>query len=299
MKMYRIKLKCKSSILTSLHADTIFGHLCWMVAHFEGDDALKKFLHPFRNEKPPFIISDGFPGDLLPRPFSTQFMIDDPKKIKEIKKIQMLSIDDFNCVRRGELCSLTLPQKIETTMVTTHSSISRLTNSTFEEGGLYSLEETFIHSITIYLKVISDEWKDKVIELFNKLSKSGYGKKKSIGKGQFDVISVKNFCAFKDIEKADGFVTLSHFCPAENDPTEGLYKTFVKYGKLGEEFNYCGNPFKKPLVMIKAGSIFRTDKHPKEFYGRIIQDGIAPAKPDVVQYAYAFAIPIIYPKLNA
>jgi hypothetical protein len=27
----------------------------------------------------------------------------------------------------------------------------------------------------------------------------------------------------------------------------------------------------------------------------MIQEGIAPAKPEVVQYAYAFAVPIVYP----
>lgn len=81
---------------------------------------------------------------------------------------------------------------------------------------------------------------------------------------------------------------------AETDPTEGLYKTFVKYGKLGEEFTYCGNPFKRPLLMIKTGSVFKTDGRPKEFYGRIIKEGIAPAKPEVIQYAYAFTLPIVY-----
>jgi CRISPR-associated protein Csm4 len=67
----------------------------------------------------------------------------------------------------------------------------------------------------------------------------------------------------------------------------------VKYGKLGGEFTFCGNPFKKPLVMIKTGSVFKTEKLPKEFYGRMIKE-IAPAKPkEVVQYGYAFAVPII------
>jgi len=93
------------------------------------------------------------------------------------------------------------------------------------------------------------------------------------------------------VKDANAFVTLSSFCPREDDPTEGIYKTFVKYGKLGEEFNFCGNPFKKPLLMVKTGSVFKTQGQPKEIYGRIIEK-IAPAKAEVVQYAYAFAVPI-------
>lgn len=89
-------------------------------------------------------------------------------------------------------------------------------------------------------------------------------------------------------------MSLSSFCPDETDPTEGLYKTFVKYGKLGEEFTFCGNPFKKPLLMIKPGSAFKTDGKPKEYYGRMV-DKIAPAKEsEVIQYAFAFAVPVVF-----
>jgi CRISPR-associated protein Csm4 len=132
-----------------------------------------------------------------------------------------------------------------------------------------------------------------VVNLLKELSKTGYGRKKSIGKGQFSVKEIKEF-NFSPIQNANGFVTLSNFCPTEDDPTEGLYKTFIKYGKLGEEFTFCGNPFKRPLLMIRTGSVFKIGSQPKEFYGRIVPN-IAPAKEsEVVQYAYAFTVPIRY-----
>ncbi len=146
------------------------------------------------------------------------------------------------------------------------------------------------------MKAASDEWKGRVVDLLKEVAKSGYGRKKSIGKGQFSVEEVSEFC-FPEIKDANGFVALSNFCPAESDPTEGLYKTLVKYGKLGEEFTFCGNPFKRPLLMIKAGSVFKTEGKPKEFYGRIVQEGISPAKPEVVHYAYTFAVAIVYPEI--
>jgi CRISPR-associated protein Csm4 len=83
---------------------------------------------------------------------------------------------------------------------------------------------------------------------------------------------------------------LSHFVPAKNDPTNGAYKTMVKYGKLGEEKTFCGNPFKKPLIVLKPGAVFKTQIM-KPFYGRLLEK-IAFADPAMVQYGYAFPVPI-------
>lgn len=299
MKTYRIRLTTRSGTLTPFQADTIFGHLCWIVAHKEGEENLQEFLEPFKEGNPPFIISNGFPANLLPKPLSAELDIDDLSKRKNVKKTEYVSSDKFNRIRKGEKPDFQLVDidKFVTHTTTPHNTINRLTYTTLAEGGVYSLEETVIPNVSVYLKAVSEEWKEKVIDLFNELSKSGYGAKKSIGKGQFTLNSVEEFDRFEDLKDATGFVTLSNFCPKKEDPTGGLYKTFVKYGKLGEEFTFCGNPFKRPLVMIKTGAVFRTQGTPKEFYGRIVQDGIAPAKPEVIQYAYAFAVPVVYPKI--
>ncbi|MGB9698112.1 MAG: type III-A CRISPR-associated RAMP protein Csm4 [Thermodesulfobacteriota bacterium] len=297
MKTFQIKLQNIVNILTPFQADTIFGHLCWVVAHDKGDKELKNFLEPFVRGGPPFIISDGFPGDFLPKPLTVELFTDKQKREdrKKWKKIDLLEICDFESVRRGEIC---VPKDIPDGTVSIYSkvynTINRLNNTTLAEGGVYSLKEMSISSVSIYIKTESEDCKNQVVNLFEKLSKAGYGRKKSIGKGHFLVSEVKNFEVPK-IENANGFVTLSNFCPAKNDPTDGLYKTFVKYGKLGEEYTFCGNPFKKPILMIKAGSVFKTNGEPKEFYGRMISEGISPAKPEVVHYAYAFAVPIIFP----
>ncbi len=294
MKTYKINLKIHGSIMTPFQADTLFGHLCWIVAYKLGEKEIEEFLEPFKKGNPPFIISDGFPNDLLPKPLSADLNIDDPQERKKFKKIDFVSFGEFNSLLRDEKVKPQASPPPIVSYLTRHNSINRLTNSTLAEGGVYSLKETIIPEIDIYLKATSEEWKDRVVELLKELSKIGYGRKKSIGKGRFSVNEVKDF-GLTPIEKANGFVSLSNFCPAEDDPTEGFYKTFVKYGKLGEEFTFCGNPFKKPLVMIKAGSVFKTDGKPKEFYGRIVNKGISPAKPEVVQYAYAFSVPLIYP----
>jgi len=295
MKTYRIKLSLNSGFLTPFHADTLFGHLCWVIAYLEEEKELEKFLKPFKEGNPPFLISDGFPENFLPRPFSAEFNVEDPEMRKEIKKRNFVSLAEFNHIREDK--SLEELETIEPSIyevTTTHNSINRLTYTTFTEGGLYDLEEIIVSYVSIYLKVVSESWKERVTELIEKLSNFGYGRKKSIGKGQFCLKEVEEF-EFPEVKNPNGFVTLSNFCPSKNNPTEGLYKVFVKYGKLGEVFTYCGNPFKRPLVMIKTGSVFKTEGKPKHFYGRIVEN-IAPAAPNVIQYAYAFAVPIIYPE---
>lgn len=295
MKTYKIKLKIHGSIMTPFHADTLFGHLCWMVAYREGENGLKAFLEPFQKREPPFLISDGFPLELLPKPLSAEFFVLDSEDKKNIKKIDFIVSGNFQSIRDGKECKPESIQNPYLVCLLPHNRIDRLTQATSKEGGVFNLRKTFVSKINVYLKTVDEQWKQKVIELFDALSRSGYGKKKSTGSGQFSIEEVIGI-DFKKIGNPNGFVSLSNFCPAEDDPTEGLYKTFVKYGKLGEEFTFCGNPFKRPLVMVKAGSVFRTAGAPKEYYGRMIQEGISPAKPEVVQYAYAFAVPIVYPE---
>lgn len=90
MKTHRIRLKAHSGSLTPFQADTLFGHLCWTVAYREGDKGLEEFLKPFKEGNPPFLISDGFPGDLLPKPLSAEVNIDDPDERKEMKKVDLV-----------------------------------------------------------------------------------------------------------------------------------------------------------------------------------------------------------------
>jgi CRISPR-associated protein Csm4 len=297
MKSYRITLRIKSGILTPFQADTIFGHLCWVLAHQEGEERLREFLDPFKRGNPSFLLSDGFPCDLLPKPLSADFNFEDAEERKGLRKIGFVSPEDFDLIRNGQKCHRTVPTGVWDTYLTSHNTISRLTNSALAEGGVYSLKRTFVRGISVYVKAISDLWKERVVGLLKDLATGGYGRKKSIGANHFSVQEVVPF-SFNKVDGANAFVALSNFCPGENDPTEGLFKTSVKYGKLGEEFTFCGNPFKKPLVMIRAGSVFRTNGMPKEFYGRLVKEGIAPAKPEVVQYAYAFTVPLLYPELK-
>lgn len=295
MRVYKIIINPCSPFITPLQADTLFGHLCWVVAHRDGEKGIKEFLEPFMKGSPPFVLSDGFPAGLLPKPLSLDYEGQrtlSPEECKRLKKVDFVDPEKFKKIQAGKIIiPAEKKEDVEVRRNMVHNTINRLTFTTMEEGGLYTLEERFVEAYDVYVKVISEDWKEHVVGLLEELSHTGFGKKKSIGKGHFTIEGVEPADALFELEGAGGFVTLSSFFPRREDPVEGFYRTFVKYGKLGEEFTYCGNPFKRPVMLIKTGSVFKTDGRPAEYYGCMIK-GVAPAKPEVVQYGYAFTVPL-------
>lgn len=300
MKTYRLQLELGSSFVTPWQADTIFGHLCWVVAHHEGEDKLKDFLSLYTDGKPPFILSNGFPGDLLPKPTNLPLLIPGKdrgsfRKRKDLKKLRFLSLDRFNRLLNGITDFLLEEAEVKyasspATFSTVHSQINRMSGTT-QEGALYELSEMIFDPpiLSIYIKV-AEGWEKKVLALFERLSASGYGKKKSSGKGRFAVKDFKEFSGFLEPKEPNGFISLSNFVPSSDDPTEGFYETFIKYGKLGEELAFSANPFKKPILFIKEGAVFKADPPLKSHYGTILKDVSTLKGFDLIQYALAFPV---------
>lgn len=312
MQTYQITLSVPSGFITPWHADTVFGHLCWTAERHEGFKNFSgagELIDLFRTE-PPFILSDGYPSGLLPVPVTLKRLYgraDDGQSdvyrydlIKRAKKTEYLTIDEFHTFQNGKIPELAMTQNkglITTTVL--HNTISRTTNTTGSQGSLYESDEKYALSgeIQIYIK-IRNGFEDDVRQLFKRFAQGSYGAKKSSGKGVFSIKSFEPYHAFEvtrpmnsSSKVVSGFVTLSHFVPAKGDPTDGAYKTMIKYGKLGEEKTFCGQPFKKPLMMLIPGSVFYTD-NVAPYYGTLIAN-ISDADPSVVQYAYAFPVPLV------
>ncbi|MDD2366189.1 MAG: hypothetical protein PHN84_08505 [Desulfuromonadaceae bacterium] len=250
----------------------------------------------------PFAISDGFPTGLLPAPITLKgrFLSESSENLdsssyalmKKAKKREYLTLAQFQAFQRGETPDLENESKEFVKTTTLHNKISRFTNTTGEAGSLFERDEIFAPdgTVQIYAKV-REGFEDDLRLLFELVSHSGFGAKKSSGKGACSVEKFELFSGFDRNAKSSGFVTLSHYVPAQNDPTDGAYKTMIKYGKLGEEKTFSGNPFKKPLIMLKPGAVFKTDDV-KPYYGRLVKE-IAYSEPDVVQYGFAFVVPVL------
>ncbi len=149
----------------------------------------------------------------------------------------------------------------------------------------------------IFIKVLDDEkfGKDSfdceiiLKEVFN----TGFGKKKSSGYGEFEVVSLERYTGFTEPEDSNGFITLSNYLPSEEDgitPENSYYDLKIKYGKFGEELALSENPFKRPIVFMTPGSCFRSNAE-EEFYGRCTNSGeISNTFPEAIQNGIVFSL---------
>lgn len=316
MLTYRATLKPAGATRSPWQADTLFGHLCWLLRYREGEAALAEFLQRYQAE-PPLLFSNGFPGDFLPRPLlpappvkSGQPKREQVQMMQEAKAgrgVRWVSPAQFEAMRRGERISLgPQPDPLRRRTVL-KNQINRLTfgaTSLEEDGGgnLYNVDElAFVHEeaaqrsgleVSVYVRAADETWAGRAKSWLGELAHSGYGAKKSAGYGQFALLDWQPFTAFDDAPPgANGFISLSNWTPAPGDPTAGFYGRLVKYGKLGEEWATSSQPFKFPLIMLTAGSSFYTTIPPRAWYGRLV-DGLDPTEQrPIVQYGLALAVP--------
>lgn len=303
MKWHKVKFKLKSWFASPWQADTIFGHLCWGMKYIYGEDSLQAFLNSYQTGSPPLLLSNGFPGDLLPRPIlPTPRIAPSPnlqeqrrqfQHYKKVRDVEYLSSHEFTHAINGQIVVPSSPPDFEMRRVTLKNQLNRFTSTTGDEGYLYSFQEYFWTEVTIYLKLV-EEFVEQARRLFHYIADTGFGKRKSTGYGQIENVSFDEFAGFAYPADANGFVTLSNFVPATNDPTCGFWQTLVKYGKMGEEYAQGGNPFKTPWLVLKAGSTFY-DSPCREYYGRFIRN-LNP-RSEAVQYAFALPVPMKLPSM--
>ena len=295
MKLLRIKLKPSGSFLTDWSSDTLTGALLWAYYRRFGSAALSSLITSFRQNEPPFVLSSGFPGDLLPRPFIPQparqvTNLQQIQEGKKLKKSPWVTLDMFNNIRQGQQAK---PEEIPKPLlkeVVLHNQVSRISGSTSEGGELYTIEEQFLNVryyqyISVYALVLSD-WVDLFGELFADLGRTGLGARSSTGKGAFLLEEASDFHGFPVIAEANSYIILGHIVPSATDPVKGYFKVTIKRGRLGEEYAKLPNPFKKPLIMLMPGSVlYASDPH-RKWLGRFVED-IAPAASQIVHCGMA------------
>jgi CRISPR/Cas system CSM-associated protein Csm4 (group 5 of RAMP superfamily) len=127
------------------------------------------------------------------------------------------------------------------------------------------------------------------------ISVEGFGRDGSIGKGHFK-FTIKEGIDVPEAENPNAFMSLASYIPTTNDPTKGYYSIIHKYGKLGGLYSkgvpeVYRNPFKVPLIMLSAGSIFfDRDYHENKVYGSLVDH--VHQNEDIRHYAYAYPIGI-------
>jgi len=288
MKAARFRLRPLAAWATPWQADTLFGALCWELARTAGDAALRGVLQNFSKGPPPFLLSDAFPADLLPRPLCAA--------APEWQGAQWITREQFVAVRQGQSGPPELPrQQWWQVLRSTRAAMPR-------DGGdpvPFSTEEYTWRAevpeaeryLSIYVRA-DEEWQARLGALLRSLGRSGFGKRASTGRGAFEVLGPAEPCDWLEpLPFEDAFVSLSHFVPDDKDPADGLWETLMKYPRLGSERSASLSPFKGRLVMLRPGSCFRPLGRPRRWYGRMLA-GLSPAFPDALHYGLAYAIGI-------
>lgn len=305
-KIYRWKVKLKSSFITPFQSDTIYGHMFWAIQFLYGESEIEKTVAEFRAYKPPFICSNGFINDYIPylEPFNIEeeelLKLDKKEYVKRVteakrlKKIKSFELDVFNEMRekgKNEVLKTRDIKLLDNKFVeesVMHNTIDRLSGTTLENG-LYNLDEKFIDgTVSIYIKLREDYPFEKLEEILRYIERTGFGKRASVGKGQLERVELAEFKGFSDIQ-GDGYVVLSNYIPKQYDYSEVIYgELLTKRGKVGESSERAEFPYKKPFACYTAGSIFR--KGENAVIGKVLENIHIDSK--VIQVGIPFTLEV-------
>lgn len=310
MKSYRVDITPRSPWGTPLHADSLFGHLCWALVYTQGELALQNFLKEFETATFPLILSNGFPKGYLPRPvFPVTTKSQERQEAQDRKKLKRVSLlkEEWLLNARDGLSE----EKIQSALLDDreqlgeqdpwqeelgyHNTIDRRTNTVRDEGGFFQSLDLHFRGLQLTVYVKTDYFSETALhELFDVVAKSGFGRDKSAGLGAFHfALSPFNF---PSLPGANAFLALSNFVPSPHDPTEGYYELMTKFGKLGGDYAVGSasnggkhNPFKKPLIMLRSGSVFY-DACVREWYGRLVTN--VHTNPDIRHYGLCYPLEV-------
>jgi len=191
-----------------------------------------------------------------------------------------------------------MPKEPKEAMVA-HNKINRLTNTVLAKGGLFFTKDLYVspkEPLHFHILIATNTYTESdIISLFADALCCGYGRDKSTGKGKIKVGKIIPF-EMPKVENPNAVLLLGPCAPKENDPADGYWQVFTRYGKLGGDWatgpGPTGehNPFKKPVTMLKAGSVLFTDS-PSLYYGRLI-DNVHPDFTEVRHHGLALAMPM-------
>ena len=300
MLSYRVRLKQLSGSRFPLHSDTLWGQLCWLYRDGYGESSLAEMLSDCRCGNIPFCFSDGFPAGYLPIPAGGAFSelpvhsgdkkaeIERMNQIKAIKRLQYLSVEQFERVINGERIDLAAqgaPPDIEFS-TQTHNSIDRITN-TVTDSSLYQETLQYAGEMDLYVYV-RDDFEDILFICLEQLFSHGFGGGASRGLGAFECSKPEEIPFFQPASP-NCYITLSRCTPAKDMPLASRYKTTVKFGKHGQERSKQDQPYKKAAVQFEPGAVFWGTPPPDGICGTLIE-GISYHYPDTVQCGYSIAV---------
>jgi CRISPR-associated protein Csm4 len=321
MKTYILTLKQKSGLLSPLQSDTIYGHFCWRLKERFSVDKLNEFISLYKNGNPVFLLSDGllkvkneirFPRPLVfQKPETKENKVDkilefvQRKKSKEKNYLTLSEINKFLSTGKIEFEEIEeendsknrkrkkkrfIEESLRVSVQIDRNSFASSEGKLFSYNPKFSRDDVYF---VVLLKVLN-EVNYKEFDCDNILKDTftiGFGKKKSSGYGQFEVLRCEEFNKILEPNESNAFFVLGNYLPEKEDDASPIgYDINTKYGKFGEELALSENPFKNPIVFLTAGSCFKTNNK-KNFYGRVtIENEISEVNNFAVQFGMPFTL---------
>lgn len=318
MTLRRLKLRPRSPWRTPWQADTLTGMLLATCARVHGPNVLRDHLiEPMLAGRPPFVLSDACPGDLLPMPVWLR-LADWPESInrKTLKRARWLSPEAFHAAQAGVMPSpdqLIADNNLFLDHARNHNTLDRFSDTTGDAASGFApfqrtetlLLDTSSHPqgrgyLSVYFRASDTASANLLVDLFDELSLTGFGADTATGRGQFDIENDPDPASTLDASppNTNGVISLSTFQPGPDDPTDGLWESFPKFGKLGPDLG-LDDVRKNTIILFRPGACFRTTSARSHLGYAIPMHGLLPpssisdlGRRDIQVIHPAFGLPI-------
>lgn len=329
MQHYCLHLQPLSAFGTPLAGDTLFGQLCWTLRHQLGNAELTRLLEGYTAGQPFAVVGDALPYGHVPLPsLPSRFWEKSTVDRKQLKKKRWLLAEDTRkplaqwqalAVTEDEaLARLAAafprdhaagaaqrhPPLIERAQP--HNTINRQTGTT--GTGMfapYSQSQLWFHPamrFQLHLLLDTDRLSpEALLQAFATLGASGYGRDASIGLGKF-AVSLEPPPPLPSPAKTTAWLTLGPCAPQDQgfDLEGSYYQPVTRFGRHGDIAVHGENPFKRPILLARAGSVFSGSSinAPRAFIGQGL-GSVSSSQPEAVHQGYAPVLPLDLPECSA
>lgn len=315
MQTHRITLRPLSALGTPLAGDTLFGQLCWTLHHQHGRDLLNALLQGYTHGQPFVVVSDALPHGHLPLPslptgvWARDTAHADRKALKKKRWLPWAALKE-PLPQWQQLAKADAELSQSTDRAQPHNTINRQTGTT--GTGMfapYTVPQTWLASGSLYdLLLVSDPQRISVAELraaLTHIGQTGYGRDASTGLGKFELVDLPEAAAWPIAPDVvpNAYLTLGPCAPQGLGfcPVRSHWQVTTRFGRHGDLAVQSGQPFKRPVLLAKAGSVLWPEHAERQatFAGQGIGGAAAPvslAMPETVQQGYCPVVPIGVPE---
>jgi CRISPR-associated protein Csm4 len=327
MQTYRFTLRPLSAFGTPLAGDTLFGQLCWTLRHQLGNHRLNELLHGYTKGQPFAVVSDALPAGHVPLPNvpsegwqkSNAANAPDRKVLKKKKWLPVANLAtpfvQWQSLAKSD-AEVAPAAATPIERAQPHNTINRQTGTTGEgQFAPYAMPQIWFHpAMQFDLYVALDEARLNLVELTAALiymGQVGFGRDASIGLGKFELLGdaassgLRGEGAAPTRGTANSYLTLGPCAPQGLGfcPVRSSYQVATRFGRHGDAAVQSGQPFKRPVLLAKAGGVFwpETVDASRLFIGQGLggmDNPLSLAMPETVQQGYAPIIAIARPVEN-